>query len=329
MGFTGNAVDEVTLREQIGSKNWELVGEMLLVIGTRSVNAKFRKLQPEDRNDIVNDGLVRALKRLKSNQFKLSHNMSIISYVIKIFESAGNDFIDDYTRQRDRVDNLTLELAARENGKPDGQRFELPEHLSQPQPDLEIVRKKRTKQTARGAVTVNNSAHLNAERGSLTGKTRGTKTAKTQKNRDFVRQKRTKMEPSAGGGANSKTTSRLGRGVWQELADVLLPRTRQLILATVLSARGRKWGLRELAAELGLPASSVQKELGILAGVGIFRRAGTSSRPLYAADEKCAIIKELRGIISKTVGFPGKPGGTNGKRADGRSGGKRGKSVAD
>lgn len=87
------------------------------------------------------------------------------------------------------------------------------------------------------------------------------------------------------------------------LADALFNRTRQQILAATLLQPARRWYQLELAKRLGVPASSLQRELGILTGVGLLKRDQDGKRVYFQADTACSIFEDLARILAKTVGI--------------------------
>ena len=55
------------------------------------------------------------------------------------------------------------------------------------------------------------------------------------------------------------------------LLDALLPKTRQGILAALLRQPEKTWYVSELARRMGVPSSSLQRELQDLTKVGILK----------------------------------------------------------
>jgi DNA-binding MarR family transcriptional regulator len=56
--------------------------------------------------------------------------------------------------------------------------------------------------------------------------------------------------------------------------DALLPKTRQGILAALLVQPGKTWYVSELARRMGVPSSSLQRELQDLTAAGILKTTG-------------------------------------------------------
>ncbi len=85
--------------------------------------------------------------------------------------------------------------------------------------------------------------------------------------------------------------------------DVLLPRTRRGILATLFMSKSGGLYLADLARRLGVPPSSLQRELAALVGESILTRRKDGNRIVFEPNEECPFLPELRGLIIKTVGL--------------------------
>jgi predicted nucleotidyltransferase len=85
--------------------------------------------------------------------------------------------------------------------------------------------------------------------------------------------------------------------------DALFPGTRKAILASALGHPERWWYLSDLAHHLGVPPSSLQRELSSLVGAGILRRKRDGNRVYFQPDPDCPFFPELRGLIIKTAGL--------------------------
>jgi len=85
--------------------------------------------------------------------------------------------------------------------------------------------------------------------------------------------------------------------------DVLLPRTRQGILAATLVQPEKAWYASELARRMGVPPSSLQRELQDLAQAGILRTHRQGRMAYYQANTNSPLFPDLRGLMLKTVGF--------------------------
>lgn len=85
--------------------------------------------------------------------------------------------------------------------------------------------------------------------------------------------------------------------------DVLLPKTRQGILAAVLLRPEKAWYASELARRLGVPSSSLQRELRDLTEAGILTAHRQGRMSYYQANAESPLFPELRGIMLKTAGL--------------------------
>lgn len=85
--------------------------------------------------------------------------------------------------------------------------------------------------------------------------------------------------------------------------DALLPRTRQGILAVTLGHPEKAWYASELARRLGLPPSSLQRDLRELTEVGILKARREGSMTYFQANEASPVFPELRGLMLKTAGL--------------------------
>ena len=85
--------------------------------------------------------------------------------------------------------------------------------------------------------------------------------------------------------------------------DALLPKTRQAILAAMLPQPARSWYLADLALHLGVPSSSLQRELKALVDAGILTRRRDGNRVYFQPDSDCPFMPELQGLILKTAGL--------------------------
>jgi predicted nucleotidyltransferase len=84
--------------------------------------------------------------------------------------------------------------------------------------------------------------------------------------------------------------------------DALFPKTRQAILAETFRDPDREWYLSDLARRLGVPPSSLQRELASLVDAGILRRRRDGNRTYYRAETGSPIFGELYGLLMKTAG---------------------------
>jgi predicted nucleotidyltransferase len=85
--------------------------------------------------------------------------------------------------------------------------------------------------------------------------------------------------------------------------DVLLPKTRQGILAATLVQPEKAWYVAELARRLGVPSSSLQRELQDLTEARILKTHRQGRMAYYQANVDSPLFPELRGLFLKTVGL--------------------------
>ncbi len=85
--------------------------------------------------------------------------------------------------------------------------------------------------------------------------------------------------------------------------DALLPDTRQGILAATFGQPEKAWYVSELARRLGVPPSSLQRELRDLSSAGILSARREGRMVYYQANPDCPIFGELRRLMLKTVGL--------------------------
>lgn len=89
----------------------------------------------------------------------------------------------------------------------------------------------------------------------------------------------------------------------KSLISVLFPKTRRAVLATTLMHPERWWFLADLARHIGVPPSSLQREMESLVEVGILLRRQEGRQVYFKPDPNCPILFELQGIMTKTVGL--------------------------
>src|SRR2546422_8150887 len=89
----------------------------------------------------------------------------------------------------------------------------------------------------------------------------------------------------------------------KSLIHVLMPQSRQAVLAATLLQPERSWYLADLARHLGVRPSSLQRELCALATVGILKRHRQGRMVYFRADSECPVYPELRGLLLKTSGL--------------------------
>jgi predicted nucleotidyltransferase len=85
--------------------------------------------------------------------------------------------------------------------------------------------------------------------------------------------------------------------------DALLPKTRQGILAATLVQPEKAWYVSELARRMGVPSSSLQRELHDLSEVGILKIHRQGRMVYYQANTESPVFPDLRGLMLKTAGL--------------------------
>ena len=85
--------------------------------------------------------------------------------------------------------------------------------------------------------------------------------------------------------------------------DALFPSIRAGVLSATLLQPERWWFMTELARQLGVTPSSLQRELEALVGSGILLRRQDGRRIYYKANTESPVFPEMRGLIEKTAGM--------------------------
>lgn len=85
--------------------------------------------------------------------------------------------------------------------------------------------------------------------------------------------------------------------------DALLPKTRQGILAAAMVQPKKAWYASELARRMGVPPSSLQRELRDLEQAGILKTHRQGRMAYYRANVDSPLFPELRGLMLKTAGL--------------------------
>src|ERR1700733_12703952 len=85
--------------------------------------------------------------------------------------------------------------------------------------------------------------------------------------------------------------------------DALLPKTRQGILAAMLVRPEKTWYVSELARRMGVPSSSLQRELKDLTSAGILKTHRQGRMAYYQANTESPVFPDLRGLLLKTAGL--------------------------
>ena len=85
--------------------------------------------------------------------------------------------------------------------------------------------------------------------------------------------------------------------------DALLPKTRQGILAATHIRPDKAWYASELARRMGVPSSSLQRELHDLTAAGILKAHRQGRMAYYQANPESPVFTDLRGLLLKTAGL--------------------------
>ncbi len=85
--------------------------------------------------------------------------------------------------------------------------------------------------------------------------------------------------------------------------DALLPKTRQGIFAATLVQPEKAWYAAELARRMGVPSSSLQRELQRLTQAGILRTHRQGRMAYYQANTSSPLFSDLRSLMLKTAGL--------------------------
>jgi len=88
-----------------------------------------------------------------------------------------------------------------------------------------------------------------------------------------------------------------------DILDTLLPKTRQGILAATLMRPQKAWYASELARRMGVPSSSLQRELRDLTEAGILKTHRQGRMAYYQANSDSPVFSDLRGLLLKTAGL--------------------------
>lgn len=85
--------------------------------------------------------------------------------------------------------------------------------------------------------------------------------------------------------------------------DALFPTIRAGVLSATLLQPERWWFMTELARQLSVTPSSLQRELEALVGSGLLLRRQDGRRIYYKANTESPVFPEMKGLIEKTAGM--------------------------
>lgn len=103
--------------------------------------------------------------------------------------------------------------------------------------------------------------------------------------------------PKMGIGGRRPATKR------RSLADALFPRTKQRLFGLLFGQPERSFGTVELIELVGAGRGAVQRELELLADVGLIEIEVVGLQRRYKASPRSPIFHELRSIVEKTGGI--------------------------
>lgn len=89
----------------------------------------------------------------------------------------------------------------------------------------------------------------------------------------------------------------------QHILNALLPKTRQGILAALFVQPDKPWYVSELARRMGVPSSSLQRELQDLTKAGILKTYRQGHMAYYQANKDSPVFADVRGLLLKTAGL--------------------------
>lgn len=85
--------------------------------------------------------------------------------------------------------------------------------------------------------------------------------------------------------------------------DALFPKTRQGILAAMFVRPQKSWYVAELARRMGVPSSSLQRELQELTDAGILKAHRQGRMAYFQPNTDSPLFPDLRGLLLKTAGL--------------------------
>lgn len=88
----------------------------------------------------------------------------------------------------------------------------------------------------------------------------------------------------------------------KSLGDVLFGGTRSAVLALLYGRTDQSFYTRQIAREVDASVGAVQRELEILAKIGLIVRTSTGNQVFYQANGSSPVFAEMRGLVNKTVG---------------------------
>ena len=87
------------------------------------------------------------------------------------------------------------------------------------------------------------------------------------------------------------------------IASVLFSSTRQRLLSALLLNPHQPIYAAELAKQVGVRPSTLQRDLAKFTQAGILEMSRSGNRTYFKANEQCPVFPELRSLLIKTTGF--------------------------
>lgn len=86
------------------------------------------------------------------------------------------------------------------------------------------------------------------------------------------------------------------------IGDLLFGQTRGKLLSIFYGSPDRTAFLRQIARETGISIGTLQRELNLLAEVGLLRRSASGKQVYYQANREHPLFAELSSVLAKTFG---------------------------
>lgn len=107
-------------------------------------------------------------------------------------------------------------------------------------------------------------------------------------------------------GMRHTRSKRTGAPSTRSIADALFSRTQQRVFSLVFGQPDRAFSISELIALAGSGSGAVQRELQRLLGSRLIVVTTAGRQKRYQANTAAPIFEELRAIVEKTAGVPGR-----------------------
>jgi len=87
------------------------------------------------------------------------------------------------------------------------------------------------------------------------------------------------------------------------LSETLFGRTRGAVLSVLYGHVGKSYYLRQLSRLTDIALGPVQREIRQLVEAGLVSRKTVGSQTLYSANRESPVFREIKGLVTKTVGM--------------------------